>query len=496
MAKFPIGREESLAKWRAFVSLTAVLLLCYVPVLVTPYAFSDDYDLLYRVLRGEMAMEWATKIAQGRPTHALLLNLFFRKGNIGDLRYLRLLGVAGIIFLAWRLYRTLLQVEWSSSLSWALAVIVCTLPPFQVYASWGVTVFFPFAALASGGALSLAEWAFHERRPWYKGGLVVGAVLLLLLALTIFQPAAMFFWVFAAIRLFKPNAALLSVLRRFLWYTVIAFTGFLLGFSVYKLGATMYGYTLPPSRSHLTEDIGEKALWFFREPLLNALNLVKLFPNRWLAVGVGVFITGGLLLYLRGTVKERLCQLLIAFSLFPLSYLPNLVVAESFPAYRTLPALTAVVAVYAFFALWGYRRVLGRFVTVPILTAGLGLAALASSFLAVRNVTTYFSLPQSRELELVRSYLVQQDFSQARSIYVIHSPWWNSLAPAVRYDEFGLPSSYPSFSASSMVYILLHEIHPEHANLPIEVVSAEDTVSPPADALVVDMRKLLKIHSK
>src|SRR3954467_8106537 len=119
MAKSPIGREETLTRWQAFASLSAVLLLCYVSVLVTPYAFSDDYALLSTSLRGEMALEWATKTAQGRPTHALLLNLFFRQSNVGDLCYLRLLGVGGIIFLAWSLYRTLVRMGWSSNLSFA-----------------------------------------------------------------------------------------------------------------------------------------------------------------------------------------------------------------------------------------------------------------------------------------------------------------------------------------------------------------------------------------
>jgi len=494
MAKPLIGREESFTGWQIFVSLTAVLLLCYVPVLVTPYAFSDDYALLTTSIRGEMASEWAMKTSQGRPTHALLLNLFFPKSNVGELCYLRLLGVVGIIFLAWNLYRTLVRVGWSSNLSFALAVIVCTLPPFQVYASWAVTVFFPFAALASGEALSLAERAFHERRPSCKWGLVVGAVLLLLLALTIFQPAAMFFWVFAAITLFKPEASLSYVLRRFLWYTAIGFTGLLLGFSVYKLGSAMYGHMIPPLRSHLTQDIGEKALWFFRQPLTNALNLLKLSPKRWLAMSVGVFITGGLILYLQGTTKERLCKIMIALSLVPFSYLPNLVIAESWPAYRTLSALTSVIAVYAFFALWGYGRVLGRSVTAPVLTAGLGLAALTSSLLAAHNVTTYFALPQFLEIKWLRGYLAQQDLSQTRSIYVISSSWRDSIAPAVRYDEFGLPSSFPPWSSGSMVYLLLREINPERANLPVEVVPADGPINPPADALVVDMRKLAHLR--
>ena len=167
MDKSLLAHEWSFTGWPVFIALTVVLLLCYVPILITQYAFSDDYSLLATAHRGKIQLERETKIAQGRPTHALLIEFFFRNRNIGNLRYLRLLGVAGIILLAWSLYRTLLWAEWSSKVSFAVVLIVCTLPPFQVYASWGVTVFFPFAALASGGALSLAERAFHERRRFY-----------------------------------------------------------------------------------------------------------------------------------------------------------------------------------------------------------------------------------------------------------------------------------------------------------------------------------------
>src|SRR3954470_4643844 len=112
-----VGCEVSCAGWPAFVSFSIVLLLCYLPVLVTPYAFFDDYLLLATGLRGEMAVERATKIAQGRPLHALLVNIFFRQGDVGSLCYLRLLGVAGIIFLAWSLYRALQRVGWGAPLS-------------------------------------------------------------------------------------------------------------------------------------------------------------------------------------------------------------------------------------------------------------------------------------------------------------------------------------------------------------------------------------------
>src|SRR5262249_19107853 len=155
----------------------------------------------------------------------------------------------------------------------------------------------------------------------------------------------------------------------FLWYCGIVFSGLVLGFGVYKWGIALYEHALPPTRSHLVQDAWGKALWFFSQPLMNALNLAKLSPKRWLAIAIALFIAGGLSQYFRGAVKERFWQGTIAASLLPLSYLPNLVVAENWSSYRTQAALTSLVVVYGFFALWGYGKILRGLAFAPILTA-------------------------------------------------------------------------------------------------------------------------------
>jgi hypothetical protein len=479
-------------RWQVFVFLLAVLLSCYSPVLVTSYAVSDDYSFLATSLQGRIAEEKALRIAGGRPTDALLTNFFFSYvSDIGDLRYLRLLSIIGITLLAWSVYRTLTRVGWRSYSPVFLSVIVCAMPPFQQHVSWAVSAFYPFAAVASGWAFSIAEQGFEEGRPLYKWSLAAGAILLELLALTIYQPAAMFFWVFAAIVLFKPRVSLPCILRRFVWYSAIVFAGLILGFGVYQLGLAVYGDKLSPVRSQLVQDVGEKVFWFFRQPLTNALNLARLSAKSWLALSIAIFLFGGLMMYFQGRTKERLYKFLVACSIIPLSYLPNLVIAESWSAYRTLSALTSVVVVYTFFALWGYGQTLRRPVIASVLiTIVLGFFALSSSLLAAYNVSVYFASPLSLELTVLRGQLAQQDLTRARSIYVIGSRIQDSVAPKVRYDEFGRPFSSSTWGSWSAVYILLREMSPQHANILIEPVSAEGPIEPPLDALVIDMRKL------
>ena len=485
--------EATFTAGHIFIFLMVGVLLCYSSVLVIPYAFSDDYLFLIAHAglpgTGNTSATYAF-IANGRPTGALLTDLFFSYANtIGDLRYLRLWGVIGIGLLAWSIDRALVRVGWSRKQTVLLSVIICTLPSFQVYASCATALFYPFAALASGRALAMAERACDEQCRLYKWSLVAGAVLLLLVAFTIYQPAAMFFWVFAAIGLLTRDASLPFLRRRVLWHSAVAFAGLSLGFGVYQLGLA-YGRNIFPPRSELAHDILGKVLWFLRWPLVDALSLAKLSGSPALALSVAIFIAGGLLLYFGDEAKKCLLKFLLALAFIPLSYLPNLVIAENWSAYRTQSALTSVIVVYAFLALQGYERTLLRPTTASPLTAGLGFAALVSALLAAYNVSTYFAFPQILELRFMRSHWAQQDLSQVRSFYIIPSTWQNFCAPAVYYDEFGFPSSAHPLSPGPMVYLLLRETKQERLGLPIEAVPAAGPINPPPGALVIDMRKL------
>jgi hypothetical protein len=481
-----------LIKTLVFGLLAAVLLLSYSPVWRTDYASADDFSVLAHRLLGMMAAQQILSIAGGRPTDALLTSFALAFVNrIEDLRCLRLVSVIGITLLAWSLCQTLRKAGWDIWASVSLALIICTMPAFQQYAAWVVLAFAPFAALCAGGAVSFAEQSFAESRRLRKWTLAAGASLLELIALTIYQPAAMFFWVFAALVLFKPGRTLPDFFRRVLWHGSVMGVGLVLGFATYKLGLAFYGHKLAPLRSALVTDVVEKIYWFIHEPLLTALNLANLVPRGWLAGCVALFITGGLAGYFQGTAKERLGQSLVAFFFLPLSYLPNLVVAESWASYRTQVALTSLLVVYVCFALWSYGQMCCRLAAPIVLRITLGFAALSACLGAAYNVHAYFTAPLAVELTFLREYLTQQNLATVRHIYVIGSRPEDSLAPAVRYDDFGLPFSSRPWGAWSAIYVVLREINPEHANFSFETVLPDDPIQPRSDALVVDMSRLL-----
>ena len=119
---------------------------------------------------------------------------------------------------------------------------------------------------------------------------------------------------------------------------------------------------------------------------------------------------------------------------------PNLVVAENWATYRTLSSLSSVVILYTLCACHGYAHSLRWPFAPGWAQAVMGSIALACVLSAMYHVQTYFVAPQVRELALMRAQLAREELSQARGIYVVCSTWRDTLAPLVRYDEFGFPS--------------------------------------------------------
>ena len=440
-----------------------VFLACYAPVLLDDYGILDDYAIL---AAGPQGGPIGQMTANGRPFQALVTQLFLHgTTEIEDLRYARCAGVLGIAVLAWSVFRTLAQNGWSRFHSFCIAVVMCSALPFQVYAAWATTAPFPYAALASGLAFFLGERAFATRRRAMRWLPVAGAISALLAGLAIYQPAAMFFWVFVAIVLLKPEASPREMLHRFLWLTAIGLTGMLAGFVLYELSPT-----LNPdfsARTGLVQDIPTKIVWFLAVSFPSALNFALPSPSWWLfqeaaadlsirlyhtlssvlnaldvallpshpdvdvkashawfssaapgtlsffhkimdvfiAYGFFAVVFGGLWLYFRDDGAIRPWKYVVAISLLFLSAAPILSVAENSTSYRSMPGLVSMVVLYTCFAFRGYTRRLPRLLSPARANAVVGGVAILCILSATHHVRAYFVAPQSQELALMRSQL-------------------------------------------------------------------------------------------
>ena len=303
------------------------------------------------------------------------------------------------------------------------------------------------------------------------------------------------FWFFAAITLLVRKISLVEIVKRFGLYLGVAVPAFLLAYESLRIIPTLLlGQDLTSSRSQLVQNIPDKVIWFLKQPVVNALNLTNIDPTYTNAVFIGIFVVIGLCLYFKGAIGSCLVKLLLAGALLPLSYLPNLVVANDWPSYRTLLALGPLVALYYVLAIIGFVG-LFDYVSLERLKAAaivlpLGFFAIYSGLSAAGNVATEFALPQYTEVQFLNSELQPVMRQHPHVIYFVNSSWTDSIAPLVRYDEFGLPSSVASWTPVPMIYLTLQESDPADENVQVKVITESEIKSLPAGSIVVDMHDL------
>ena len=448
---------------KTVIVFLVTFMACYVSALVVDYGFNDDYSALSNPNGNFRQM-----IANGRPLQALGLAIPLRTMDISGLSYVRLLAIVGMALSAWSLFRAFARAGCDRFTSYALATITCCTLPFQVYAAWATCFLYPFAVFLSGLAFNQCE-----RDNGFRSA--TGAAALLTAALAIFQPAAMCFFLFSAIALLtQPKAPLLQGFRR---HAVVAGFSMAAGFCLAKVGAWLQPWR--SARQRLVDDLQGKVEWFVSEPLPRAINFAWYPADGLISVVLGAFIVGGLLLHFR---ERRALRLLVAAAYIPLAYLPNLVVAENWAEYRTLPALSGVVVLYGYLACCGYARML----RMPSAAAhGMRAAATAACILAAALNTTAFAKSQARELAVMRERL-----HALNGIYLIHVRRSYGIAGWKNGREFTRPSSSNSWSARGMVTLLLREKGIRVPYRAIETLGHNQPGPPRPDALVVNMRDM------
>ena len=498
-----ITERKPLYHWIVFGAFLVLFFICYSTTLTHNYGFLDEY---YDVIPNVQDTVFKKRIQEGRPTYAAIYRILIPGGiGIEDLFWLRLMGVVGISLVAFAMFQVLVRNGWNRLQSFCASAIIGTTLPFSLYAAWATTSIFPYAVLASFLAFLFAERAAekHGRERILLSAL---AILTLFLAITIYQLAAMFFWVGAAVVLLKPEAKPYRVFLRLAWYGVICVIGLALGALAYKAGSTWYSII---ANRDFSFDLFGRFLYFIESlsmhfPLLSPYDFFfspedSPRPHIYNYALQDALIAGSFLLamalglgfYFRGTGRERLLKCGLALALIPVSIAPALVVETDLRAYRMFPAPASLIVIYSLFAIHGYAR-LWKFLTAARLNVVMALAAIVSAFSAAHHVHSYIVSPQIEELEVMRFPLEQEDLSKAESIFVIRPmPPWESLAPLVR-GEFGQTSSRYRSLAPAMVFLLLRDIDSAYAGLPVTSVAAapNDVIEQPRNSLVVDMRNL------
>jgi hypothetical protein len=437
----------------ALLVLAVSLVLVYSPSFTNEFAFSDDYFCLYEKLRNQLWADgfWMQFCLQARPLDALFfIPLMSNVHKIADLLPLRAVAVDYIVCLSFCFYAAFRTIKFAPYQAAALALCLCTVPSFQIWSVWAIAAHAVVAGIFS--YLSFHVLQSQLKSPNISWLMAPVPFLLQLCAAAIYQPASMLFWSFLAISLFDDEASFAQKVKIFAAGLLVVGTSMVLDFGVFLWAKQHFGASgMLEGRSHLTGDVVGKLKWFLKGPLLDSLNIFRISDSLSFASKAAAFICLGLPFAFTGAGRERTLLFLMALSLIPLAYLPNLLVAESFSTYRSQTGLIVLVMLYALMALFGFLKLLRC--RSRVLTVVLCSLAVFSAFIAYENVVNYFVIPQTLELALLRAQIDQQFGAHAANHPILFERL-DTLAPSVKYDEFGMPSS-AQFFAKQPIQVLL-----------------------------------------
>ncbi len=368
----------------------------YLPALIFTYGLKDDYTFLATahgyVHAGQGEPMASTRL--GRPIFGVLT--WVLDAAIPDIRLLwvaRALSVVGMVLFGLILYRALrllVTKRWSAVL---IALLICSLPPFVVYVGWATLFCAPYsAALGALAALGAAD-AADAAGPARVRKLLLGAGLLLL-ALCIYQPTAMAFWLVALIG---------ALSHRHSWESLVRFIRCAAPFAAAVIVAVIFG-----------------AILFCKD------------CDR----------------------RGRAAVLALAACTVPLSFAPNLLSEENYATFRTVGPLTATLALFVALAFVAIDRDATHFWRRLLARSCLTAIAVVSVLLGFNHLRTLIASPLSREWRLLVTQVSR--LPAHTSTVGLLAPTFDEGPITARYgvrDEFGVPSSASTWADPAMVWL-------------------------------------------
>lgn len=459
----------------------------YVGSFTHRFGFSDDYAVMFAAYHNQLGGILEMNVAGGRPIYALFTMIFVFTPHLSDLVWLRLFSISGIAILSIYIADLLLAVsDLPGSACITAAILISMTPAFQVYSVWAVAAIYPWAALLA--AMSFCVLQNNYRNMWKR---CVFSLFLLLLSVMTYQPAAMMYWVAAAACWVATHRRVPS-LRKLALPTAIMFLALSIDFAASKIiPIIVFNNTHHFARAALISNFGQKAAWFFSQPLTDALNFPSIVRNTRVAAFVALFVAVGMGLFFSARSESSMGKAALAAILVPLSYLPNLIVKEDWASYRTQVALTSLLTLYGLIAVVAYCKLFRLRRILPVIML---LTILLCAWVAHENSMTELVNPQVKEFKIIADYVSEKsNIRHANEIYIVPSIWKESLAPVVRYDEFGILSSSNTWRSVGMIWVILRREHARNVEA-IAKARAGTLAQAPEGATVVNLRQALEGH--
>ncbi len=380
--------------------------------------------------------------------------------SIEDVRILHLFNVICLGSTSWVCYlivQSHFPNRWCSLL---FAILIFTLPPFQVLVSHITTLAVGLLLSALSAFISIRAVSMNKHPITWPS---FWAILLLLGSLLIHQTIAMFYWFLIA--LFMMTKPIKTTSKN--PYCFLFAVGLGTIFIYYIMLKIIDGFVTLPRDSYynpflITNDFWGKLKWFVGEPLLNSLNLWNIYPQKIFAIILMGFVTITFILKFTqkgisfSKIKHFLGKGFMMLFLFLLGFLPNLLSSYSAGFYRNCIVLTPAVVILLLWCLeqWlsFFEKSQNNFILITILI----LLSLFGMKQAYDKVKFFIVMQNNFELESVKKILSQHDLQQFKNIFLINPEMYND--PFQRYDEFVSSTVYNRNVIPHFILCALKEI--------------------------------------
>lgn len=478
--------------------------LAYSTALTSTYAHMDDYTQL-----GFTSSRQAGFLAsQGRAVGGCLFaTAFWPVATVQQLWIPRLFSICGVVGLALAWWGSLRRLGYGPYLALLAGVVLLLLPPFLLYAAWAAACNNVYGALVAVAAFWCVHTALQETT-WSLGlRKTLGGIALLVVALNIYQPTAMFYVTMMIAWLLSPafGGPASQTWRRLGEHLAALVLALGVSYLLLRLSAPLFEGN--SRRAALDLDLLSKASWFLEQPLAQSFLVVFLWGElstsyallATIAVSVMSGTVLGLFWFLPREAWGRGWRMVGAMSLLPLTYLPSLVVTERWASFRSRGALAAAVALLVILALAGLGQWLRRWrLWEPYgQMLLLALLVLGGVSLCQSRITNYFVIPFQVEWRAVRYELAKACSSkQVPKEIVFLMPTFDRPVPRQSYyDEFGHLSTGRPWVPEPMCRLILRDIVPGRAEylcqVPVTLVPPGGTVPPSTPGRwVIDARSI------
>ncbi len=506
------------------ISFFIIFTVIFSPVIQNNYLFMDDYAFVKTHANQEKSLyqEIIDRSRDGKVIYGFFLHEI--SNNIKYDNLIRLIGILSLSLFSFVIYIYLGIYQINKTHAFLVSVLVCTLPSFQLFVAWMVAFPYIYSAILSficGLILFKVLSGKNTGSLRYQVSSFLIVIVLMVIALHIYQPTAMLYWASGVIPLLLLKEE--DFKRRwrlpFILYIMTGFISLAAYFFTVKILHHIFSVGFPGRGGLIKlEMIPLKLKWFFYCPLNYALNLWNIFPTYKLAAIVGIVITGTVLSIifqvLNNNNKSSLlwnnCQRLFLITcLLLLSFLPNLLITDNLPPYRTLVSLETTICFLLYF---GFVNLLNLFRFIPGFPVDLKDKAINMFLLILVVITTYhahknvndFAMLQANELKYVKNAVSGYGISKLSNIseiYVRRPDEKKIMEAGFLYDEFGKPTTSVIWGPPNVVNVALYELGIKAdvtSNIKITQGASCEPIPKGENILAIDMTKfdyLSNIHS-